>query len=100
MKKTHHPSTKISSVATPVETDLLRQQARTALDLAIVALAPSQLIERLALAVGLLESLGELPADSPPVITLVPKAEACAKSSLDDWHAWHKQHRGKRIPSG
>jgi len=63
-------------------------------------LAPSQLVERLATAVGLLESLGELPADSPPVLAMVPKALARAKGSLDDWHSWHKQHLARRIPSG
>ena len=77
----------------------LRQEARVALDLAVVALAPSPLIERLALAVGLLESLGELPADSPPVLALVPKTIAGSRSSLDDWRSWHKQHLEKRIPS-
>ncbi|HEX7507869.1 MAG TPA: hypothetical protein VF550_13920 [Polyangia bacterium] len=78
----------------------LRQEARARLDLAVVALAPSQLIERLALAVGLLESLSELPVNSPPVVALVPKTIARSKSSLDDWRSWHKQHRQKRIPSG
>ena len=78
----------------------LRHDARIALDLAVVALAPSQLIERLAMAVGLLESLSELPEDSPPVVALVPKAVAGAKSSLGDWRTWHKQHLEKRIPSG
>ena len=77
----------------------LRQEARAALDLAAVALAPSRLIDRLALAVGLLESLGELPANSPPVVALVPKTIAQSKSSLDDWRRWHKQHMEKRIPS-
>ena len=77
----------------------LRHEARAALDLAVVALAPSPLIERLALAVGLLESLGELPADSPPVLALVPKTIAGSRSSLDDWRSWHKQHLEKRIPS-
>ena len=66
----------------------------------MVALAPSQLVDRLAKAVGLLESLAELPADSPPVLAMVPKALTHAKSSLDDWHAWHKQQRERRIPTG
>jgi len=78
----------------------LRQEAKVALDLAVVALAPSQLIEHLALSVGLLESLGELPADSPPVLALVPKTIARSKSSLDEWRSWHKQHQERRIPSG
>ena len=100
MKKSiHKPS---ESHAADASTDLahLRQEARVALDLAVVALAPSQLIERLATAVGLLESLGELPADSPPVLAMVPKALAHAKGSLEDWRTWHKEHLERRIPSG
>jgi hypothetical protein len=82
------------------ELALVQHQARTALDLAIVALAPSRLIYQLATAVGLLESLGDLPAESAPVVALIPTAVARAKSSLDDWQVWHKEHRGTRISSG
>lgn len=78
----------------------LRQQVRTALDLAVVALAPTNLIDRLALAVGLLESLGELPSDSPPVIAMLPRAVGEAKISLDEWNEWHREHLGRRISSG
>jgi hypothetical protein len=100
MKKSiHKPS---ESHVGDASTDIphLRHEARVALDLAVVALAPSQLVERLATAVGLLESLGDLPADSPPVLALVPKAIALAKGGLDDWRSWHKQHLERRIPSG
>jgi hypothetical protein len=100
MKKTLHKEPDINAGDTQRELAQLRQDARVALDLAVVALAPSQLIERLALAVGLLESLGELPADSPPVVALVPKTIARSKSSLDDWRSWHEQHLARRIPSG
>ena len=51
----------------------LRRDARTALELAIVELAPNDLIDRLALVTGLLESLAELPADSAPAIALGPR---------------------------
>jgi len=43
--------------------------------------------------VGLLESLSELPVNSPPVVALVPQTIARSKSSLDDWRSWHKQHQ-------
>jgi hypothetical protein len=99
MKKSFHKVSEGSTGDTQKELVQLRQEARVALDLAVVALAPSQLIERLALSVGLLESLGELPTDSPPVVALVPKTIARSKSSLDDWRTWHKQHLEKRIPS-
>ena len=76
----------------------LRREARTALELAVVALAPSQLVDRLAMTAGLLEALTELPPDSAPVLATIPRAMSLAKSSLDEWNAWHEQHRGKRIP--
>jgi hypothetical protein len=100
MKKDLHEVLQSSAGDRHKELAHLCQEARAALDLAVVALAPSQLVERLALAVGLLESLGELPADSPPVVALVPKTIARSKSGLDDWRSCHKQHLAKRIPSG
>ena len=100
MKKNLHKVPESHAGDTQKELAQLRREARAALDLAVVALAPSQLVDRLALALGLLESLGELPADSSPVVALVPKTIARSKSSLEDWRSWHKQHLEKRIPSG
>jgi len=96
MKKNLNEVPKRSAGETEKELAQLRQESRAALDLAVVALAPSQLVERLALAVGLLESLGDLPADSPPVVALVPKTIARSKSSLGEWRSWHQQHLAKR----
>ena len=50
----------------------LRRETRTALELAVVALAPFELLDGLAAAAGLLEALEELPRDSPAVVALVP----------------------------
>jgi hypothetical protein len=99
MKRTLHKASEMHSADTLKELGRLREEARSALDLAVVALAPSQLVDRLATAVGLLESLAELPADSPPVIALVPKTLTHAKRSLEDWRAWHKHYLERRIPS-
>ena len=66
----------------------LRRDARTALELAIVELAPTELIEGLALVTGLLEALSELPADSPPTIALGPPTVARAHLALDKWRDW------------
>ena len=66
----------------------LRREARTALELAIVELAPTDLIERLALATGLLEALAELPPDSAPAITLGPSAADRARIGLKMWRDW------------
>jgi hypothetical protein len=99
MKKSLH-NIPVSGGHTQEDILQLHREARAALDLAVVALAPLPLIEHLALAVGLLESLGALPADSPPVLALVPKTIDRSKRSLDDWRSWHKQHLARRIPSG
>jgi hypothetical protein len=66
----------------------LRREARTALELAIVELAPSDLVDRLALATGLLEALEELPANSAPAIALgIPTADR-ARIALKLWRDW------------
>jgi hypothetical protein len=78
----------------------LRREARTALELAVVALAPSELVDRLAAAAGLLEALVELPTDSAPVVALVPRVATRTKSALADWQKWHDEHLEKKIPRG
>jgi hypothetical protein len=100
MKHPIHKAPEIHPPDTLRELGQLREEARAALDLAVVALAPTQLVERLATAAGLLEALGGLPADSSPVIALLPKAIARARSCLDDWRTWHRQHLAKKIPRG
>ena len=50
------------TVETRLDVNHLRRAARTALELAVVALAPWELIERLAMAAGLLEG-----ASSPSI---------------------------------
>jgi hypothetical protein len=77
-----------------------RRDARTALELAVVALAPWSVIERLATAAGLLEALSELPPDSPPALTLMPKVIGLAKEALDQWRNWEKEHLQRRLPRG
>lgn len=83
--------------ATETSLDLshLRRETRTALELAVVALAPMELIDRLAGAAGLLEALVELPPDSPPVLALTPKLVGRARSALEDWSAWQARHLSK-----
>jgi hypothetical protein len=78
----------------------LRRDVRTALELAVVALAPGELVDRLAVSAGLLEALVELPADSAPVIALVPKLVTRTRRALEDWQKWHDEQLEKRIPRG
>ena len=70
----------------------LRREARTALELAVVALAPSAIIDELAATAGLLEALVELPSNSPPVVALVPKVVKRSREALDAWQDWQAKH--------
>ena len=76
----------------------LRRESRTALELAVIAMAPSDLVDRLAVAAGMLEALLELPTDSAPVIAILPRVVARARSALEDWQAWHRDHLEGKIP--
>jgi len=78
----------------------LRRESRTALELAVVAMAPSDLVDRLAAAAGLLEALVELPIDSAPVIALVPRVVTRTRSALEAWQNWRHEHLEKKIPRG
>jgi hypothetical protein len=71
----------------------LRREARTALELALVELAPTDLTDRLAVVSGLFEALAELPPDSPPVIALGPGTADRARVALAMWREWSSQRR-------
>ena len=74
--------------ATRMDLTHLRREARTALELALVELAPTDLIERLAVVSGLLEALAELPPDSSPALALGPSTTTRARTALTDWQSW------------
>lgn len=78
----------------------LRRETRTALELAVVALAPSELLERLAASAGLLEALIELPANSPPALALMPGLIERTRDSLEDWQTWQRDNLEKKMPRG
>jgi len=80
---------------TRMELSHLRREIKTALELAIAGLAPSELIATLAESAGMLEALGELPGDSAPLIALVPKEATRAKSRLEEWRTWEMKHLSK-----
>lgn len=98
-KRTH-----ASSRSSPPESGLslshLRRETRTALELAVVALAPSELLERLAAAAGLLEALIELPANSPPALALIPGLVTRTRESLDAWRTWQRENLEKKMARG
>lgn len=66
----------------------LLRHVKTALELAIVARAPTDLINRLARPAGLLEATSQLPIDGGPVDALLPELLIEARSAVDRWEAW------------
>ena len=76
----------------PMELKHLGREVKTALELAIVGLCPSELVERLASSSGLLEALAELPLESPAVGALVPGVTTRAQKALQDWLGWRDEH--------
>jgi hypothetical protein len=78
----------------------LRRETKTALDLALIALAPSALLERLATSAGMLEALMELPANSPPALALMPGLLDKAQAALDEWHQWQQDNLAAKMARG
>ncbi len=76
----------------PMELTHLGRELKTALELAIVGLCPSELVDRLALNSGLVEAIAELPLDSPAVAALLPGLNSRGQAALKDWAAWQDQH--------
>ena len=93
-------STEAERAESQMDLNHLRRESRTALELAVVALAPSDLVDRLATSAGLLEALVELPTDSAPVIAIVPKLVTRTRSALEDWQKWYQEHLERKMPRG
>lgn len=93
-------STQLERTESQMDLSHLRRETRTALELAVVALAPVDLVDRLAAVAGLLEALIELPSNSPPVIALLPGLVARARSTLEDWQKWQHEHLEKKLARG
>ena len=85
----------VENAQTPLDLSHLRRETRTALELTVIALAPSDLVERLASVAGLLEAIAELPPTSAPVLTLAPQLLERATSALEDWNRWQVDHLSK-----
>ena len=90
-------TSQVESANQSMDLSHLRRETRTALELAIAALAPTDLIDRLAWAAGLLEALAELPSDSPPVVALMPKLTSRARSTLTRWQEWWQQKSKTKV---
>ena len=66
----------------------LRREVKTALELAVASMGPTEIVDRLAVAAGLLEALAEFPSDAAPVVATTPRAVAIADEALATWRAW------------
>jgi len=88
-------SSEASHGETTLDLSHLRREARTALELAVAAMAPSEILDRLAAAAGLLEAIGEFPPDSPPVLALLPQLVKRSRVALENWQQWHEVHLAK-----
>jgi hypothetical protein len=77
-------------MTTPSKMDLrhLRREAATALELALVALAPQPLLDGLAIAAGTLNALAELPLDTEPLRLKAESTLARAERVLAEWREW------------
>lgn len=73
----------------------LRREVKTALELAIAALAHAELIDRLATSAGLLEALAEFPESSAPVLAMRPRATQLTEDALEAWRGW-QAHPARR----
>ena len=71
----------------------LAREVSTAVELALVRLAPNPLIEELAAVAGLLGALQELPLDTEALGVWATEAAERATKGLERWRAWEEQHR-------
>ena len=68
----------------------LLRTVKTALELAVVARAPADLLDRLARPAGLFEAVSQLPVGGTPAEALIPELLNDARSAVDRWEAWVK----------
>jgi hypothetical protein len=68
----------------------LLRTVKTALELAIVARAPMELINRLGRASGLLDAVSQLPFDGGPAEAMTVGLINDARAAIDTWKRWEK----------
>jgi len=68
----------------------LLRTSKTALELAIVARAPTDLVNRLARVSGLLDAVSQLPSDEGPARTMTPALIADGIAAVAAWEKWHQ----------
>jgi hypothetical protein len=68
----------------------LLRTVKTSLELAIVGLAPSDLLNRLGRVAGLLDAVSQLPTDEGPAQALTGGLIADGVAAVDAWNKWHR----------
>ena len=68
----------------------LLRTVKTSLELAIVARAPAELLNRLGRVAGLLDAVSQLPTDEGPAQTLTSGLIADGLAAVDSWDKWHR----------
>jgi hypothetical protein len=73
----------------------LAREVKTALELALAALATSDLVDRLAIAAGLLDAITDMALDEAATIPLVTRTVERANEALAAWQRWRADHPPK-----
>ena len=73
----------------------LAREVKTSLELALAALAPSDLVDRLAIGAGLLDAITDMALDETATIPLVTRTVERANEALSAWHRWRDDHPPK-----
>jgi hypothetical protein len=68
----------------------LLRALKTSLELAIVARAPGDLLNRLGRVAGLLDAVSQLPTDEGPAQALTPALLADGLAAVEAWDKWHR----------
>lgn len=75
---------------TPTEMRHLLRAVKTSLELAIMARAPNDLVNRLARVAGLLDALSQLPNEEGPAREMTAALLADAVSAVELWRVWER----------
>ena len=76
----------------PTEIRHLLRTVKTSVELAIMARAPSDLVNRLARVSGLLDAVSQLPTDQGPAPDMTTGLLVDALSAMELWRAWERAH--------
>ena len=79
-----------SQLDAPTEIRHILRTVKTSLELAIVARAPSDLVNRLARVAGLLGAVSQMLSDEGPAREMTPALIADAVSALEVWRSWER----------